>query len=137
MLKNSRALRRGGVCALFIGALLLVFGIAQAATLERPRVWGYGTKACRDYVAAAAGWDIGQQDQIAEYLRYRDWLTGLVTGLTLATGIDILHGAEVEGAMRRIRPYCEDHPDEDFFTASTFYLKLVGDGEAKSPEAAQ
>ncbi len=95
-------------------------------------MWGYGTKTCRDFVAAAAGWDIGQQDQIAEYLLYRDWFSGLVTGLTLATGIDILHGAEVEGAMRRIRPYCEDHPNEDFFTASTFYLKLVGDAEKDS-----
>ena len=95
-------------------------------------MWGYGTKTCRDFVAASAGWDIGQQDQIVEYLRYRDWLSGLVTGLTLATGIDMLHGADLEGAMRRIRPYCEDHPNEDFFTASNFYLKLVGDAEKDS-----
>lgn len=127
-------IRRSGISKLFIGVLLFTSVAAQAATPERPRVWGYGTKTCRDFVAASAGWDIGQQDQIAEYLRYRDWLSGLVTGLTLATGIDMLHGAEVEGAMRRIRPYCENHPNEDFFSASTFYLKLVGDGE-RDPSA--
>jgi hypothetical protein len=125
-------MRHSRIGTLLVGVLLFAsFGV-QAATLERPRVWGYGTKTCRDFVTAAAGWDIGQQDQIAEYLLYRDWFSGLVTGLTLATGIDILHGADVEGGMRRIRPYCEDHPNEDFFTASTFYLKLVGDGEKDS-----
>jgi len=52
-------------------------------------------------------------------------LTGLVTGLSLATGSDVLRGVDVKGAMRRIQVYCDEHPTEDFFIASMDLVRTL------------
>jgi hypothetical protein len=90
-----------------------------------PILWGYGIKGCPDYlrVAPAAGAETVANE---EYLRYREWLAGLVTGLNLATGLDVLKGAELEAALSRIRARCEEHPEDDFFNASLALLKSLG-----------
>jgi hypothetical protein len=100
--------------------LLVVCGVGGAA--EPPAdagapLWGQGLRSCDDYARAWVGAEQGQETGIAEYRRFRDWLTGFVSGLNLATGGDVLAGADPEGAMRRIQLYCDEHRKEDFFTA--------------------
>lgn len=102
--------------------LLLSFPLGAQ---EQPQVLGYGVKGCDYYNRSYHGWQEGQGDHIVEYIRYRDWLTGLVTGLSLATGTDVLKGVDVKGAMRRIQLYCDEHPTDDFFTASMDLIRLL------------
>lgn len=114
-------------------ALLLGF-ISLSAVGGQPQVIGYGVKECEEYVTVFEGWEQGDESAIMEYLRYRGWLAGLVTGLSLATGSDVLKGVEVKGAMRRIQVYCDDHPDRDFFNASMELIRIL-DGLAGTEEA--
>ena len=95
------------------------------AAAEGPRLWGYGVKGCPELIAAvpAAGAEVAGN---VEYPRYREWLAGLVSGLNLATGLDVLKGAELEAALTRIRAHCQDHPQDDFFNASLALLKSLG-----------
>jgi hypothetical protein len=108
---------------------LLTIGLSLASgtgclAAEGPILWGYGVKGCRDLVAAAP---TGGMDTVnPEGARYREWLAGLVTGLNLATGMDVLKGAELEAAFSRIRAHCEAHPEDDFFNASLALLKSLG-----------
>lgn len=108
---------------LFLLGFLLVTLPLQAQ--QAPQVLGYGVRGCDHYNEVFYGWENGQGDQIAEYLHYRDWLAGLVTGLSLATGTDVLKGVEVKGAMRRIQVYCDEHPTDDFFTASMDLIRIL------------
>ncbi len=99
---------------------------APAATL-----WGYGVKSCGDFVAAAPGADTPAAVGSEDYLRYREWLAGLVTGINLATASDVLRGAELEAALGRIRTHCKAHPNDDFFNASMTLIRTLG--RDKSP----
>lgn len=108
--------------------LVLLLLISFSSFGEEPaQVFGYGVKPCGDYLKVAAGAELGQEDMIAQYLNYQEWLAGLSTGLSLATGMDVLHGVEVKGAMRRILVYCDDHPTDDFFNASMDLVRILGD----------
>ena len=88
-------------------------------------VWGYGVKPCHDYLPVFSRQQAGEQAANDEYIRYRSWLAGLVTGLSLATGMDVLKGVEVEGAMRRIQVNCDERPGDDFFTASMALIRQL------------
>lgn len=107
----------------FLFLLWLVVLPIQAQ--QPPQVVGYGVKSCEEFNVVFEGWENGQGDQIAEYIRYRGWLAGLVTGLSLATGSDVLSGVEINGALRRIQVYCDEHPTEDFFTASMDLIRIL------------
>ena len=109
-------------------ALLLIslfFWSVGVDAQERPQVWDYGVKECRSFLVAFDGWESGDQAGIEEYLRYRGWLSGLVTGLSLATGSDVLQGTEPDGALRRIRIHCDEQPDDDFFTAAMALIRQL------------
>jgi len=99
-----------------------------------PQVLGYGVKPCEAYLEAYEGWDAGLEEQIEQYLHYRGWLTGFVSGLNLAMGKDVLQGVEVSGAMRRIQLYCDEKPTDDFFTASMSLIKLLSKLEQSGAE---
>ncbi|MCP4284359.1 MAG: hypothetical protein GY792_07910 [Gammaproteobacteria bacterium] len=105
--------------------LILSLWLASALAQEKPQVWDYGVKDCRDFLAAFDGWESGQEADIAEYVHYRGWLSGLVTGLSLATGSDVLKGVDPDGALRRIRIYCDEQPDDDFFTAGMNLIRQL------------
>lgn len=99
-----------------------------------PQVLGYGVKPCEEYLQAYDGWDAGLETQIEQYLHYRDWLTGFVSGLNLTLAKDALNGVEIAGAMRRIQLYCDEQPTDDFFTAAMSLIKLLSkleQGEAE------
>jgi hypothetical protein len=90
-----------------------------------PPLWGYGVKTCSAFLAAAEAQGAQAEGPGAEYRRYEDWLTGLVSGLNLATGQDVLVGADIESAMRRIGAYCRGHTEEDFFTAAMDLVRTL------------
>jgi len=99
--------------------IMLIFWLPVQAA-DQPQLWGYGVKGCRDYMAA---WQ--ERDSGGEFLRYQDWLTGLVSGLSLATGQDVIQGLEIPVAMRRIELACEEKPEQDFFNASMDLIRLL------------
>ncbi len=122
-MKNGVMIRTGTKGVAWLLALLLVSPPLVAE--QRPQVLGYGVKGCRDYVAVFDRWESGDAQATAEYLRYRGWLSGFVTGLSLATASDVLKGVEVKGAMRRIQVYCDEHPDDDFFVATMDLIRIL------------
>lgn len=105
----------------------LLFGLLPGAIAagSLPPVWGFGVQSCAAFVTAADGH--GQDLDLArwEYRRYEDWLTGLVTGLNLATGRDVLAGADIATALRRMQAHCRGHPEQDFFTAAMDLVRLL------------
>lgn len=98
---------------------------ANTIALEGPQVWGYGVKECRSFLNAFDGWDAGVEQGIAEYLRYRSWMSGIATGLSMATSTDILRGMDPDGALRRVRIYCDERPDDDFFSATMALIRQL------------
>ncbi len=113
---------------------LALISTAVSAEVSTPQIWGYGTKPCTSYIKTYQAWKKGDEEQVWEYFRYRDWLTGFVSALTLATGIDILHGVKPKNAMRRINLYCEENMGKDFFTASSEFIRILGSGSRPGGE---
>jgi hypothetical protein len=107
-------------------ALATALWCASNPAAAAPILWGYGVKTCGDYVAAAPGDGAPVAVVGAEYLRYREWLAGLVSGLNLATGTDVLAGGELDAALTRIQAYCRTHPADDFFNASMALVRSLG-----------
>jgi hypothetical protein len=99
-------------------ALALALGLTTVGATAGPAVWGYGVKPCRDFLAAAPGDAASAAVGSTEYLRYREWLAGLITGLNLATAADVLGGAQLDAALNSIRARCQARPGDDFFSAS-------------------
>ena len=108
---------------LVIGLMLVLFSLPAFA--EKPQLLGYGVHSCTDFRRAYYGRQKGEEKHIAEYLRYRDWLTGFLSGLSLAVGEDVLRGVDVEGVMRRNNLYCEEHTESDFFNATMKLLETL------------
>ncbi len=117
--RSSRAL------SLSLLAVALLAGTVTEAQAESRPLWGYGVKGCGDFLAAAEGAAAGSEASGLEYRRYEDWLTGFVSGLDLATGMDVLRGADIDTALRRIHAYCGGHREEDFFTATMDLLRML------------
>ena len=109
-----------------ISLFIIVFSnLALTVADEKPQLMGIGANQCRAYLLAFKGWEQGQAEQIGKYLQYREWFSGMGTGLSLATAQDVLHGVEIDGAMRRIQLYCDEKPDDDFFTASMDLIRIL------------
>ena len=119
---------------LVLAVLAVLLGCAKVQAAEEPEeaasenaapLWGYGIKFCDEFVWARNGREAGEEEAIAEFRRYQDWLTGFVSGLNLATGMDVLAGVDIAGAMRRIHLHCDDHRKEDFFNATMNLVRLL------------
>ena len=108
--------------------LALCLSLAPVVAQEPLQVTGYGVNACPLFNRSVSEQEAGNESGVVDYLRYREWLAGLVTGLTLATGEPVLRDLTYDDAMRRIGLYCEDHPTEDFFSASMALVKTVNSG---------
>jgi hypothetical protein len=113
--------------AIFAAALaaMLTGAASTAAADQLPPLWGYGIKSCEQLLGAAEGDADGGGQSGAEYGRYADWLTGFVSGLNLATGSDVLRGADMDTALRRIRAYCGGHPKDNFFAATMDLVRML------------
>ena len=112
-------------CAILLITQLVMLAPVYPAETQRPQIRGYGVQSCAAYLEQFDGWERGEEAGIVEYLRYRAWFSGLVTGLSLATGSDVLRGVEVKDAMRRLRVYCSEHTTEDFFAASKDLIRTL------------
>lgn len=110
---------------LLTGLLLFCWLPLAATEGDSPQLWGYGVKGCGDYIAAWERREQGDAEAAVDYLLYREWLAGLVSGLSLATGQDVLVGVEIEPALRRIKLHCEEHREDDFFNASMALVRLL------------
>jgi hypothetical protein len=110
---------------LLTGLLLACWLPLTAAEGDPPQLWGYGVKGCAEYIAASEGRERGDAEAAVDYLLYREWISGLVTGLSLATGQDVLVGVDIEQALRRIELHCEEHREDDFFNASMALVRLL------------
>lgn len=123
---STRSFRRSTVlllCGLAVAAAVSSQTLADGA----PVLWASGVKPCSEFLAIAPP-DVTVQAIGGEsYRHYREWLAGLVTGLNLATGRDVLKGADLDAAMIRIRVNCERNPREDFFNASMRLFNALGE----------
>lgn len=108
----------------WLGGALLV-ALSATSVQAAPPLWGLGVKGCESFLATAKGWDQGVENDIAEYSRYQDWLSGFVSALNLATGDDVLRGAGIDGAMRQVRDYCSSHREADFFNATMGFVRSL------------
>jgi hypothetical protein len=97
----------------------------MAVAGDKPVLWGQGIQRCEVYARAWEQREAGIDAGIADYGRFQDWFTGFVSGLSLATGMDVLHGVDITGAMRRISIHCEDNPADDFFNASMDLVRVL------------
>lgn len=119
MITAKRCSGRLTCSLLAVSLLALTSGSARAEKM--PPLWGYGVKTC-DQFLQAVGEDADKTD---EYRRYEDWLTGFISGLNLATGKDVLKGADVDSAMRRIQAHCGGNRKDDFFTATMDLVRML------------
>ena len=108
---------------IFIFLLTMLFAVS--ATAAKPELLGYGVKSCSQYRSAYYGWKQGHEANIAQYQRFQDWLTGFLSGLSLAVGEDLLKGVEIESVMRRNNLYCEENTESDFFNATMKLLESL------------
>jgi hypothetical protein len=107
---------------------ILAAGLLASNTVEAetgPELFGYGVKGCDEYVLTWAARERGEAEAEAEYLMYRSWLAGFVSGLSLATGENVLRGSDLESAMQRNRAHCRGNPDQDFFNASMDLIRML------------
>jgi hypothetical protein len=123
--------RRLPIVLMLTGMVLAAGPIGNSlAEGAAPVLWASGVKPCSDFLATAPADPAAQSIAGESYRRYREWLAGFVTGLNLATGQDVLKGAEIDAAMIRIRANCERYPQDDFFNASLRLVKsLAGRGD--------
>lgn len=132
MTDSSRPRHRRLTIVLMLSGIALAVGPIGSRLAEgaAPVLWASGVKPCSDFLAAAPADPAAQSIAGESYRRYREWLAGFVTGLNLATGQDVLKGAEIDAAMIRIRANCERYPQDDFFNASLRLVKsLAGRGD--------
>ena len=132
--RHHRRRTPGAVQHLALLGMSLTLALSCLVAEAAPPLWGYGIKSCREFLAAAPSENAPTEVSGTEYLRYREWLAGLISGLNLATASDVLAGAELNAALTRIRARCQSHPGEDFFNASMSLVQSLNRGKAKNKE---
>ncbi|QGU33717.1 hypothetical protein [Thermochromatium tepidum] len=113
-------------------ALSAPLPVHAAEPTVAPALWGQGVKSCAAYLASLPGPGTPVEIASEEYRLYRQWLAGLVTGLNLAVGHDVLKGGELDAAMLRIGSLCEKQPQEDFFNTSLRLIRSLGQLQGES-----
>lgn len=92
---------------------------ARPAEETPPLVWGYGNRTCAEYLLVYPDPKQPVRAELAaEYLHMREWVGGFATGLSLATGTDMLRGGNMEEVMERLRTHCATHMGGDLFNAT-------------------
>lgn len=117
---------------------MLVPGPGYVLAAENPAVlFGHGLNTCADFLAAAAeAPQSGGTKSPGETQRYEDWLAGLVSGLNVATGQDVLRGSRLSEAMTRTKAHCRGHLEQDFFNAAMDLVHTLSELEARKPAPA-
>lgn len=104
---------------------ILLSGLALLSQAQAAPLFGHGARSCEDYLATWRGWDKNEVKEVAEMYRYEDWIAGFVSGLNLTTGDDQLLGLGVDSVLRRNQIYCDEHPKDDFATATTAFIRSL------------
>ncbi len=115
-------------CFLRIVMLLAVLPTAQAA---EPQVWGYGVQGCAPYMETFIGQANKDPRAVSEFRLYREWLAGVISGMSAATAMDVLQGLELEEALKRLHALCQQQASEDVFTMAMTLVR-----ERNTPNAA-
>jgi len=91
-------------------------------------LYGYGVHSCDDLVASARQWESSEKEGegALAHVQLREWMSGFISGLSLALGNDVTRGAGVEGMMRQVVKQCTEHRQSDVFTATMELIKKRG-----------
>ncbi len=118
--------RRRGIVRFGATALLIACHLPWTWAGDSPaRVRGAGVQECAEYRWAWQGRSGSEPQAVAEYRSYRAWLAGFVSGLDVATGMDVLAGVPLDQALDRIAAWCQTHPREDFITATRDLIRML------------
>lgn len=107
---------------LLIFIILIYFTSNIAAN---PVLYGYGVKRCDELSLALRGAEVNDRASNLEMQRYRDWVTGFVSGLSLALGYDVLRGLSIDDAMQRIQTHCSHNPGDDVLNSTMNLVSLM------------
>ena len=109
---------------------MLLFLLLTAAPVwsQNASLYGYGVRSCDDLVASARQWESSETEDAGAlaHLQLREWMSGFISGLSLALGSDVTRGAGVEGMMRQVVKQCIEHRQSDVFTATMKLIKKRG-----------
>jgi hypothetical protein len=104
-------------------ALSILMSLVAPGYAEKPQLLGYGVKSCEEYRTTYQGWEKNQPNAVADFYRYQDWLSGFISGMSLATDMDVMRGVGVSSILRRNQIHCTENLEDDFFNATMTLLK--------------
>jgi len=109
---------------------LMLFLLLSATPVwsQSTSLYGYGVRSCDDLVASSRQWESNEEGNAGAlaHLQLREWMSGFISGLSLALGSDVTRGAGVEGMMRQVVKQCVQHRQSDVFTATMELIKKRG-----------
>ena len=84
-------------------SLMLFLSLAAAPLWsQNASLYGYGVRSCDDLVTSAKQWELSDEQGALAHVQLREWMSGFISGLSLALGSDVTRGAGVEGMMRQV-----------------------------------
>jgi hypothetical protein len=115
------------------GLLVTVLaGLGMQASAQGITVRGSGT--CQAYLEAVS-------NSVPEAVKELTWLLGYLSGLAVATDVNVLGHDDAEGMVRWVYTYCQAHPAKYVSDAGDMYYKFlkermqaVGDAEKVKKE---
>ncbi len=111
-----------------LSIMLFLLLSAAPAWSQSATLYGYGVHSCDDLVASARQWESNDKEDAGAlaHVQLREWMSGFISGLSLALGSDVTRGAGVEGMMRQVVKQCTEHRQSDVFTATMKLIKKRG-----------
>ena len=109
--------------------MLFLLLSAAPSWSQNASLYGYGVRSCDDLVASAKQWEAESDKEDAgalAYVQLREWMSGFISGLSLALGNDVTRGAGVEGMIRQVVKQCTDRRQSDVFTTTMELIKKRG-----------
>ena len=108
-----------------LGALMFSLACCGAAAASPPLLHGYGGESCERFLETRRQAEQGEARAVFDELGYSQWLAGMVSGLSLASGEDVLHGADVDGLLRRVQRHCEDDLSLNVMDAALAHIRSL------------
>lgn len=107
---------------------IMLFLLLAAAPVwsQSASLYGYGVRSCDDLVASSRQWESSEEEGALAHVQLREWMSGFISGLSLALGSDVTRGAGVEGMMRQVVKQCTEHRQSDVFTTTMKLIKKRG-----------
>lgn len=111
-----------------LSIMILLLLAAVPVLSQNASLYGYGIHSCDDLVASSRQWESSEKENAGAlaYVQLREWMSGFISGLSLALGSDVTRGAGVEGMMRQVVKQCTEHRQSDVFTTTMELIKKRG-----------